>query len=176
MLHQGRNLVTGETINLFPPDTCPSWEEHRDAPLMSRETNERFFAMANPPLTSPLITPFLQPSHNNLPARLYYQVAGLDLWRDSTFKYMQILEEDARKDQQKSGNGHGTEVRMDVYPGLPHCWWTVWPQFRETEKWLDDLVRGMKWLLEGAAEAGKQHSVTRERTEPGHGGKRLGNL
>ena len=154
MPHEAESKRTGEKLSLSP-GSFKSWEECKDAPLLNRETNVYFLGkiglecathmtltvqtdIADPDVKSPLFTPFLQSSHEGLPPKLYYQVAGLDPWRDSALVYKKVLE--------KSSSAR-TEVKMDIYPGLPHCWWLVYPQISETKKWIEDLVLGIEWLL-----------------------------
>lgn len=39
------------------------------------------------------------------------------------------------------------QVRIEYYPGLPHCWWMVWPQISRTKLWIEDMVSGADWAL-----------------------------
>ena len=83
---------------------------------------------------SPLLTPFNFHHHQGLPPT-YIQVCGLDPWRDTGKIYGEELEQE------------GVAVRADVYPGLPHCWYTTFPTLKVSEKWMDDTLEGVRWLL-----------------------------
>ena len=88
---------------------------------------------------SPLSSPFLFPTgHKNLPPT-YFQVAGMDPLRDEALIYEQVLREEC-----------GVPTRIDTYPGLPHGFWSWWPNAEFSKKHLETCVEGMKWLLEMA--------------------------
>lgn len=89
---------------------------------------------ANFVLDSPLLSPFLFESHTNLP-RTYSQVCGIDPWRDTGVIYHEELEK------------AGQEVKIDVYKGMLHCWWTSFPDLKMTKLWLEDTLTGWQWLL-----------------------------
>lgn len=91
---------------------------------------------------SPLLTPFNFPSHRDVPAT-YIVVCGLDPWRDTGRIYGEELEK------------CGGVVKVDVYTGLPHCWWTTYPMLDVSEKWVGDVLGGFSWLLEGGRDIDK---------------------
>ena len=43
---------------------------------------------------------------------------------------------------------HGVDTKVDVYPGVPHCWWEMFPQLEASKKQAVDSVNGFKWLLQ----------------------------
>lgn len=42
----------------------------------------------------------------------------------------------------------GLKVRKDVYPGLPHGFWTTCPSLPVSRKWEEDVVNAVKLILE----------------------------
>jgi acetyl esterase/lipase len=81
-----------------------------------------------------MVTPFNHIDFSNL-GPLYYQMAEMDIWRDSALLYCELL--------QSAGN----KVKTDIYPGVPHLWWSMFPQLSINRKWAKDLVNGVEWLL-----------------------------
>lgn len=79
-------------------------------------------------------SPLLHPNLSGLP-KAYFQITGLDPLRDEAFLYEKLLKE------------KNTTTKADVYPGLPHTFWTF-PGLRSSASWMVDTVNGVKWLLE----------------------------
>lgn len=75
-------------------------------------------------------------SHAGLPPA-YFQICGMDPLRDEALIYEEILREEI-----------GVKTLVDLYPGLPHGFWSWWTDAGFTKKFRDDCVKGMKWLLE----------------------------
>jgi acetyl esterase/lipase len=75
-------------------------------------------------------------SHANLPST-YFQICGMDPLRDEALIYEEILREE-----------NGVKTLADLYPGLPHGFWSWWTEAEFTKKFRADCVKGMKWLLE----------------------------
>lgn len=86
--------------------------------------------------TSPLRSPVVFESHKDLPAT-YFQICGMDPLRDEGLIYEQIL----RKE-------NGVKTLVDIYPGLPHGFWSWFPEASFSKKLQEDNVKGMKWLLD----------------------------
>ncbi|KAI1378832.1 putative lipase/esterase [Hypoxylon crocopeplum] len=90
--------------------------------------------------TDPRVVPFLygalENGHRGLPPA-YFQVCGLDPLRDEGLIYERVLREEA-----------GVKTRLDLYKGFGHYFWTNWPQLERSREFVEDTVRGVKWLLE----------------------------
>lgn len=120
--------------HLFPSE-YRSQEQNWNAPLQDRATQQRIGEMADFDFTSPYLTPFHFKDHQDLPPA-YVQVCGLDPWRDGGIIYANLVQQS------------GSAAHMDIYPGLPHCWWTVYHMLSATEDWRKDSLKGVRWLLE----------------------------
>jgi hypothetical protein len=42
----------------------------------------------------------------------------------------------------------GIPTKMDIYPGLPHCFWEIFPQLPASQKFVCDRMVRFRWLLE----------------------------
>ncbi|KAK6949357.1 hypothetical protein Daesc_009432 [Daldinia eschscholtzii] len=96
--------------------------------------------MLKAPWSDPRMVPFLygglEGGHCGLPPA-YFQVCGLDPLRDEALIYERILREEA-----------GVKTRLDIYKGFGHYFWTNWPQLERSREFVEDTVKGVKWLLE----------------------------
>jgi acetyl esterase/lipase len=41
----------------------------------------------------------------------------------------------------------GVKTKTDVYPGMPHIFWSVFTTHSLTKKWWSDTLAGVAWLL-----------------------------
>lgn len=111
-----------------------SWWQNGDAPLMNNKMRLSAANFADWDLSSKLFSPFHFPSHSRVPPT-YIVACGLDMYRDGCFLYQKELEND------------NVATKVDVYPGLPHCWWTSYPEIAASQRWYQNSIAGMKWLL-----------------------------
>ncbi|KAI1392923.1 putative lipase/esterase [Hypoxylon trugodes] len=90
--------------------------------------------------TDPRLVPFLygglEGGHRDLPPA-YFQLCGIDPLRDEGLIYERVLREEA-----------GVKTRLDLYKGFGHYFWTNWPQLERSRQFVEDTVKGVKWLLE----------------------------
>ena len=87
--------------------------------------------------TDPKFSPLLvKNGQKGLPTS-YFQICGQDPLRDEALIYERILRED-----------QGIMTKVDVYPGMPHGFWSIAPQLKASEGFVEDSVKGIQWLLE----------------------------
>lgn len=79
----------------------------------------------------------LNPDHSNLPARAYFQIAGLDPIRDEGLLFARLLRDHS-----------GAKTLVHLYDGLPHGFWRF-QQLQVSQDWDKDLVEGVRFLLDG---------------------------
>lgn len=79
------------------------------------------------PLNSDVSLAGMPPTH--------VQVDGMDTLRDDGLIYEKLL-----RDQ-------GVATRLDVYPGMPHAHWMLWPEHELSIKSNIDTLSGIGWLL-----------------------------
>ena len=73
--------------------------------------------------------------HSKLPPA-YFQICGLDPLRDEALIYEKVLSRD-----------DGLKTKIDMYPGLPHGFWGVFSMLKSANKYREDTVNGISWLL-----------------------------
>ena len=91
-------------------------------------------AKYKPDPNSPLASPVAFPSHAGLP-KTYFQACGKDPVRDCSIMLEQVYKDD------------GVPTKIDIYPGLPHAFWAIFPELEVSQKRERDAVEGLKWLL-----------------------------
>lgn len=105
------------------------------------------------PLFSALHVSTDSPILDHMPQFWYHQHAGLDMWQDTALLWLSILLHGKADLLPKQSVEHipsisgRPRVKLTHYPGLPHCWWMVWPQLSRTRQWIEDLVNGADWAL-----------------------------
>ncbi|KAK2026539.1 alpha/beta-hydrolase [Colletotrichum zoysiae] len=149
----GQYLCVPAIMCLLPPEAIP--EQYRSEylshpsiapfrdPVSAANAGDggaRLQRILKPDMQSPLFVPFrfggIGQGHKGLPPA-YIQVAGLDPLRDEGLIYERVLREEA-----------GVATKLDIYPGLPHYFWTNFPRLEKSRQFVEDAVRGVGWLLE----------------------------
>ncbi|OBR03932.1 Lipase 2 [Colletotrichum higginsianum IMI 349063] len=149
----GQYLCVPAIMCFLPPEAIP--ERYRSEylshpsvtpckdPVVGPNMDEKIAgaqAILRPDMESPLFVPFhsgrVGQGHKGLPPA-YFQVAGLDPLRDEALIYEHVLREEA-----------GVKTKLDIYPGLPHYFWTNFPRLEASKKFVEDTVKGVRWLLQ----------------------------
>ena len=116
-------------------DMYLAWEQNSGKPGLNTEAMKAVFAHWEPDVHSPLYSPFNSPNTGAGMPPAYLQSCGMDPLRDDAFIYEKVLKE------------KGVKTRLDVYPGLPHGFWALFPQLKSGKKVAVDIALGMGWLL-----------------------------
>ncbi|KAF2263274.1 alpha/beta-hydrolase [Lojkania enalia] len=106
-------------------------------PVLKRIEGTGLLEIYQPDPQSPLWDPFNHKDGHKGVAKAYFQVGGLDPLRDEAVLYDRVLRE------------AGVLTRFDLYAGFGHMFWTNYPEMEASEKFVEDTLKGMKWLLEG---------------------------
>ncbi|KAF8208871.1 Alpha/Beta hydrolase protein [Mycena galopus ATCC 62051] len=115
----------------------PSYEQNKDAPIVSTKNHEWHFSQLGGNPADPEISPLLYPSHKGL-APTVIQLCGLDPLRDEALLYDSLLRDE------------GVKTKTIVYPGVPHGFNYLFPTFKLARKWEQDYREALQWLLDGA--------------------------
>ncbi len=150
-LARGHNLsppITGQFLSLpscLPPEIVQekykpyyhSWEQAEGSPKLFGYVMTTMFREAHgADATSPLFAAFNDPKgHAGMPPA-YFQICGLDPVRDEGLLYEKVLREE-----------YGVATKLDLYPGVPHAFWQVYPAFEMTQQANLDMIEGFAWLL-----------------------------
>jgi acetyl esterase/lipase len=140
--------ITGQYLcvpALLPSDKVPDRFAHfytsrtsnRSDPVLDKIDESLISQLLAPDGDSPLWDPFNHVKGHKGVARAFFQVCGLDPLRDEAVLYDRVLRES------------GVLTRFELYAGVGHMFWTNWPEFEGSEGFVQDTVRGMRWLLEG---------------------------
>lgn len=125
-----------ETIPKGYEHACFSREQIQETPILSNETARVYLDYYKPDVRSPLWSPFNAASpFEGLPPA-FVQVCGRDIIRDDGLIYERMLK------------NCWTKTRLNVYPGLPHCFWAAFPQYKASKDFMVDIARGFAWLLD----------------------------
>jgi len=89
-----------------------------------------------PETTSPLWDPYSHPDGHKGVAKAFFQVGGLDPLRDEAVLYDRKLRE------------AGVLTRVELYGGYGHMFWTNYPELDESTRFVQDTLKGMRWLLQ----------------------------
>ncbi|KAI9693141.1 MAG: hypothetical protein M1822_005137 [Bathelium mastoideum] len=113
-----------------------SYEQNSDPPGLGKVGIDFFMEQYAPDADDPKYNPFLWPGGHKGQPPAYFQVCGADPLRDEALLYELVMREEA-----------GIPTKLDIYPGLPHGFWAVFPMFPAAKKVAADLVKGYSWLL-----------------------------
>ncbi|KAI9150508.1 AB hydrolase superfamily protein [Paramyrothecium foliicola] len=69
--------------------------------------------------------------------KTFFQVAGLDPIRDHALIYEKVLSQE-----------WNAPTKLHLYEGYGHMFWTNWPHLQRSKDFFQDLLNGMRWLLE----------------------------
>lgn len=127
--------ISPETLPVKYKNVYLSREQNKAAPNLNADTMAFFNDLYKPDHTSPLLSAGAFESHKDLPPT-YFQICGMDPLRDEALIYEQILREE-----------YGITTKVDLYPGLPHSFWSFWPEANFSRKLQEDNVKGLSWLL-----------------------------
>lgn len=122
-----------------PEDLAPLYRsrfEARSDPVLKDLQPGMIEAIYVPEEKSPLWDPFNHPKGHKGVAKAYLQVAGLDPLRDEAVLYDRKLRE------------AGVLTRFDLYAGHGHMFWTNYPELKRSTEFVEDTLKGMRWLLE----------------------------
>lgn len=153
------DVLRGKITGLFfaagafisDPDTIPAKyraqylsrtdEKTVHAPILNKDTKAMFDMAYAADTASPLYRAFnnlpLDTPHAGVAPKAYFQVCGADILRDDSLIYAAVLEE------------LGVEVQVDVYKGAPHVFWGIFSRVALAQRWRDDTVERVRWLLGG---------------------------
>ncbi|KAH6659149.1 Alpha/Beta hydrolase protein [Truncatella angustata] len=133
----------------FPPAhlvaELQSFEQCKEAPVLNAKTWKVLIDAYKPDERSRLFNLYSETdpvSRAGLPP-VYFQVCGWDPLRDEALCFERELREE-----------HGTKTKLKLYPGMPHGFWSFFPQLGKTPQWVAETVSGIQWLLD----VGKQES------------------
>lgn len=158
--------LTGAYLSIpacVPPELVPekyrgfylSREQNKNAPILGQDAMDLFESMLpyapsvlasqktltcaehyKPDRLSPLRSPIAFASHKDLPPT-YFQICGMDPLRDEALIYEEILRKES-----------GIKTKVDLYPGLPHGFWSWFTEAKFSKEFQESCVGGMMWLLE----------------------------
>ena len=112
-----------------------SREQIEHTPILNNKTSRKLLEYYKPDVTSPLWSPFNAASpFKDLPPT-FVQVCGRDIIRDDGLIHERMLRDS------------GTKTRLNVYQGLPHCFWAFFPKYKGSKEFMVDVALGFAWLL-----------------------------
>lgn len=112
-----------------------SFDQNKDAYLFNQQAALAYEKAYQPDPHSPLFN-ILGADHTGFPP-VYLQICGADPLRDDGLIYEHVLRSE-----------YGIRTRLDIYHGMTHGFWAMFPELETSRKALQDLSRGVGWLLE----------------------------
>jgi acetyl esterase/lipase len=133
-------LIPAVTHHRTPPakyaSELRSWEQNADAPVLPLDMIDKFMDSYKPEAKSKLFDVLgAYEDFKGLPPT-FFQVCGLDPLRDEAMIFERVLREE-----------DGVKTRMDLYPGLPHSFWSVWATSDKSKQFIEDTLSGVEWIL-----------------------------
>lgn len=139
--------ITGQYLSvpaLLPAENVPERFRHRyksrfestNDPVLGKLDGSGAMEIYRPDAESPLWDPFNHPNGHKGVAKAFFQVGGLDPLRDEAVLYDIVLRES------------GVLTRFELYSGFGHMFWTNYPEMDASLRFVEDTLKGVKWLLE----------------------------
>ncbi|KIW22106.1 uncharacterized protein PV07_12522 [Cladophialophora immunda] len=130
-------LLTADAVPAEYKPLYRSYEQNEDAAILPTPAIQIFWDSYKGDTSSWLFNPFNHPDgHAGLPP-VYFQVCGMDPLRDEALIYEKVLREQ-----------YGVETNLKVYPGVPHGFWTAFPDLQVSKKFVEDTSEALGWLLD----------------------------
>jgi acetyl esterase/lipase len=129
-------LLPAETV---PPSLAHLYQSRTTSvsdPVLRDLDSTALLQIYAPDQKSALWDPFNHPDGHQRAAKAFFQVCGLDPLRDEAVLYDRRLRE------------AGVLTRFELYRGVGHMFWTNYPEMRGSGEFVEDTLRGFRWLLE----------------------------
>lgn len=144
-------------------------EQNAQAPILTKAAMDLFtenYVPDEEERKNPLFSPWLWPTgHKDLPPS-YFQICGQGMSFYLIFRVTErrrvslrmlnadvVCTTDPLRDEglifeRLMREEEGIKTKLEVYPGLPHGFHSVAPQLKSSQKFIDDTVKGVEWLLQ----------------------------
>ena len=140
-LYLGAGAFIADRLPVGNVDQYRSRKDERclRSPILDDKTSKLFAGCYAADTLSPYYRVCNEPSddaHASQP-RVYFQACGMDIFRDDSLIYEDILRSKA------------VDKRLDIYPGTPDLFWNVFQpgSIPQSTKWEKDAEAGCAWLL-----------------------------
>ena len=112
-----------------------SREQNKNAPLLDGKYINMVQDLYKPDIKSEDYTPFNSDiGFEGLP-KTYVQINGMDPLRDDGLIYERAIRD------------KGVQTKLDVYAGLPHAFFSAFPDLKQSARYRSDIAMKMGWLL-----------------------------
>lgn len=147
------SVGTEEEIPAKYQDRLKSYSKYADSPSLSVAAINSVLRLYEPDVKDGSRFCIINhpKGHADIPSA-YFQIAGGDTLRDQGLVYETVLREE-----------YGIPTKLDVYPGLPHGFWSGFPTLSASKVFRRDQVRGFGWLLNLEPDAEKLQSLEYDR-------------
>jgi acetyl esterase/lipase len=115
-------------------DELLSMAQNAGAPVLGRTHIDRFMAEYRPVAGDALHDTLSAERFDRLPP-IFLQVCGTDPLRDEALIYERCVRE------------AGGKTKLLVYPGVPHAFWSIWPAWEKSKRFVNETTEGVGWLL-----------------------------